>query len=79
MLAGLDRIVFGAPDPKSGCCGSVYAIPEDPAFPHYCPCDGPYMEKEGKEVLDRFFAEKRNGRKTIGPAASRQPSWQERS
>lgn len=67
MLAGLDRILFGAPDPRGGCCGSVYAIPEDPAFPHFCPCDGPFMEKECKTVLDRFFAEKRNAKSKNNP------------
>ena len=65
--AVLDRILFGAPDPKGGCCGSVYAIPEDPAFPHFCLCDGPFMEKECKSVLDRFFAEKRKARKQNEP------------
>lgn len=67
MLAGLDRILFGAPDPKGGCCGSVYAIPEDPAFPHFCLCDGPFMEKECKSVLDRFFTEKRKAKKQNEP------------
>jgi len=67
MLAGLDRILFGAPDPKGGCCGSVYAIPEDPVFPHFCLCDGPFMEKECKSVLDRFFTEKRKAKKQNEP------------
>ena len=40
---------------------------EDPAFPHFCLCDGPFMEKECKSVLDRFFAEKRKARKQNEP------------
>ena len=60
VMAGIDRVVFGAPDPKAGCCGSVYAIPEDPAFGRMTRCDGPMLAGECRKVLDRFFAERRN-------------------
>ena len=32
MMAEADACVFGAYDPRQGCCGSVYALPEDPAL-----------------------------------------------
>ena len=56
VQARLDRLVFGAPNPKQGCAGSLYRIPEDPAFPHFCPCDGG-VERDACEVLLRGFLE----------------------
>lgn len=55
----VDRLVYGAPDPKQGCAGSVYRIPEDPAFSHFCPSDGGCLSSECAEPLNRFFALKR--------------------
>ena len=34
VMAELDACVFGAYDPRQGCCGSVYDLPHDPAFFH---------------------------------------------
>ncbi|MBQ7486442.1 MAG: nucleoside deaminase [Clostridia bacterium] len=68
MLSGIDRVVFGAPDPKGGCCGSVYAIPEDPAFGHLTRCDGPMLADRCSEVLSRFFKERRKGSGADRPA-----------
>ena len=51
--------VFGAYDPKQGCCGSVYDLPHDPAFSRHVPCIGGVLEEECAEMLRAFFAEKR--------------------
>ena len=59
VMAEIDRCVFGAYDPRQGCCGSVYALPEDPAFFHRTDCSGGVLEKECGEILKRFFAAKR--------------------
>ena len=57
--ARLDRLVYGAPDPNQGCAGSVYRIPEDPAFTHFCPSDGGVLKDECRAELDAFFAQRR--------------------
>lgn len=57
--ARIARLVYGAPDPGQGCAGSVYRIPEDPAFAHFCPSDGGVRQEECKALLDAFFACKR--------------------
>ena len=57
--ARISRVIYGAADEKYGCAGSVYRIPEDPAFSHFCPCDGGVLEKECAGLIHRFFAEKR--------------------
>ena len=59
MQARLGRLVYGAPNPAQGCAGSLYRIPEDPAFPHFCPCDGGVLSGECQALLDGFFAGRR--------------------
>ena len=61
VQARVGRLVFGAPDPGQGCAGSLYRIPEDPAFPHFCPCDGGVLEGECEALLRNFFAQMRRG------------------
>ncbi|NLD58194.1 MAG: nucleoside deaminase [Clostridiales bacterium] len=53
--ARVRRLVFGAYDEKQGCAGSVYRIPEDPAFIHFCRIDGGVLEAECRLLLVRFF------------------------
>ena len=60
IMAELDRCVFGAYDSRQGCCGSVYTLPEDPAFYHRLPCIGGVLEKECAASLHRFFRKKRS-------------------
>lgn len=57
--ARVEHLVYGAPDPAQGCAGSVYRIPEDPAFSHFCRSDGGIMQDECSNILNRFFAKKR--------------------
>ncbi|MBQ9342764.1 MAG: nucleoside deaminase [Clostridia bacterium] len=59
VMAQPDECVFGAYDPKQGCCGSVYDLPHDPAFSRQVPCVGGVLEEECAEMLRAFFAEKR--------------------
>jgi tRNA(adenine34) deaminase len=59
ILAELDRCVFGAWDSRQGCCGSVYTLPEDPAFFRKVSYVGGVLEKECQLPLQRFFREKR--------------------
>ena len=58
--ARLARVVYGAADERYGCAGSVYRIPEDPAFTHFCPCDGGVLAQPCRALIDRFFADKRS-------------------
>lgn len=55
VMAGLSRVVYGAPDPQQGCTGSVYRITEDPAFSHFCPADGGVLAEECRALLEAFF------------------------
>ena len=59
VMSEPDRVVFGAYDAQAGCAGSVYSIPEDPAFMHHVSCSGGLMEAECGEPLRLFFEKKR--------------------
>lgn len=59
MMAEMDGCVFGAYDERQGCCGSVYTLPEDPAFFHRVPCAGGVLEEECAASLRRFFEKRR--------------------
>ena len=59
IMAELDACFFGAYDGRQGCCGSVYTLPEDPAFFHRVCCTGGILEKECREMLLDFFRERR--------------------
>ena len=61
VQARVGRLVYGAADPGQGCAGSLYRIPEDPAFPHFCKSDGGVMERECEAMMKRFFGKMRNG------------------
>ena len=57
--ARVERLVYGAADERYGCAGSVYRIPEDPAFNHFCSCDGGILEEECAALLHDFFEDRR--------------------
>ena len=57
--ARVSRLVYGAPDPAQGCAGSVYRIPEDPAFSHFCKSDGGVLADDCTALLNQFFEKKR--------------------
>lgn len=59
IMAELDRCVFGAYDEKQGCCGSVYTLPEDPAFYHGTSCLGGVLAEECAQLLKEFFQTRR--------------------
>lgn len=57
--ARLGRVVFGAPDPKSGCAGGVLNLLQFPAFNHRCDVTSGVREAECRHLLRTFFAEQR--------------------
>ncbi|MFV0464016.1 MAG: nucleoside deaminase [Nostocoides sp.] len=55
VLARLDRVVFGAWDPKLGACGSVWDIPRDRRVTHRVEVVGGIREQECADSLRAFF------------------------
>ena len=59
MHARIERIVFGAPDPKTGVCGSKVDLTSEAFFTHKVQIDGGVLEEENKEILQTFFKSRR--------------------
>ncbi len=59
MLARVERVVFGAWDPKLGACGSVWDIPRDRRATHRAEVVGGIREEECAGLLVDFFGERR--------------------
>jgi len=59
MHARIERIVFGASDPKTGVCGSKANLTSEAFFTHKLKVDGGVLEEENKEILQSFFKSKR--------------------
>ena len=59
VLARLDRLVYGAFDPKAGACGSVYNIVEDQRLNHQPAMTTGVLANECSLILTEFFAAKR--------------------
>jgi tRNA(adenine34) deaminase len=59
LHARLSRVVFGAPDPKTGACGSIINLFEQERLNHHASLTGGVMEEECASLLKAFFAERR--------------------
>lgn len=57
--ARVDRVVFGAYDPKLGAAGSVFSLLERPEYNHHVEVLGGILEAECGEVLRAFFGARR--------------------
>jgi len=59
VLARLDRVVFGASDPKAGFVGSLGNLVRDERLNHQVDASGGVMEEECGDLLRVFFRERR--------------------
>lgn len=59
VLARLDRVVFGADDPKAGACGSVFNIVEDRRLNHQPALTSGVLADDCSRILRDFFARQR--------------------
>ncbi len=57
--ARIERVIFGAPDPKTGACGSVVDLFAEPKLNHHARVRGGVLAAECGGLLSRFFAERR--------------------
>ncbi len=57
--ARIDKLVFGADDPKAGACGSVLAVLNHPKLNHQMWAERGVLAEESGELLREFFRERR--------------------
>jgi tRNA(adenine34) deaminase len=63
VLARIDRLVFGASDPKAGFAGSLGDLVRDPRLNHRAEVNSGILAEEAGAILREFF-EARRGRRT---------------
>jgi tRNA(adenine34) deaminase len=59
VLARVDRLVFGADDPKAGFAGSLGNLVDDPRLNHRASVARGVLQEECGEILREFFRERR--------------------
>ena len=55
----IDRIVYGAADPKAGAAWSLYNIPQDKRLNHRIELEAGVLSGESTRLLEAFFEERR--------------------
>ncbi|WP_214806043.1 MULTISPECIES: tRNA adenosine(34) deaminase TadA [unclassified Exiguobacterium] len=63
MLSRIEHVIFGADDPKGGCCGTLMNLIQDERFNHVSRLTSGILEKECGELLTAFFRELRAKKK----------------
>jgi tRNA(adenine34) deaminase len=61
--ARVDRVVFGAPDPKAGATTTLYTIGSDPRLNHRFELSGGVLAEDCGALLSQFFARIRAARR----------------
>ena len=59
VLSRLDRVVFGAADPKAGFAGSLENLLQDPRLNHAVSVTGGVLADECRDLLQAFFRDRR--------------------
>ena len=59
VLARIDRLLYGAADPKAGFAGSLGDLTRDPRLNHRLDVTTGVLAEESSELLREFFRERR--------------------
>ncbi|MEG9299096.1 tRNA adenosine(34) deaminase TadA [Mangrovibacillus sp. Mu-81] len=73
ILSRIEKVVYGAPDPKAGCAGTLMNLLDDSRFNHQCEVIPGVLEELCGAILSDFFRglrarkkeEKRNKRSSL--------------
>jgi tRNA(adenine34) deaminase len=57
--ARVERLVYGAADPKTGAAGSVFSLLDDPRHNHRVQIEGGLLAEESSALLQEFFRTRR--------------------
>lgn len=59
LMARIDRVVYGAADPKAGCAGTLYDLLSDERFNHRAEVTAGVRETECGAIIREFFRQRR--------------------
>lgn len=60
LQARVEKVIYGAPDPKAGAAGSLLNILQFPGWNHFVKIKGGVLAVEATTLLQEFFKIKRN-------------------
>ncbi|OCA89372.1 tRNA adenosine(34) deaminase TadA [Pseudobacillus wudalianchiensis] len=63
ILSRVERVIYGAKDPKAGCAGTLMNLLEDSRFNHQSEVVSGVLEEECGNMLSNFFRELRKKKK----------------
>ena len=55
ILSRVENLIFGAPDPKAGACGTLFNIAESSDLNHRIQVTRGFLEAESRSLLQEFF------------------------
>jgi len=65
VLSRIPRVFFGAPEPKTGACGSVINIANHKSLNHRIEVIGGILADECSIMVSKFFQEKRKAKRVL--------------
>lgn len=63
VLSRIDRVVYGATDPKGGCAGTLMNLLQEERFNHQAQVTSGVLEQECSTMLSNFFRQLREKKK----------------
>ncbi|MCU9615356.1 tRNA adenosine(34) deaminase TadA [Caldibacillus lycopersici] len=63
VMSRVNRVIYGASDPKGGCAGTLMNLLQDSRFNHQCEIKSGVLQEECGNLLTMFFKEIRSKRK----------------
>lgn len=63
VLSRIKRVVYGAPDPKGGCAGTLMNLLQEERFNHRCEITPGVLQMECGGILSQFFRQLRQRKK----------------
>lgn len=73
VLARIPTVVYGAADPKTGACRSVFELADDPRLNHRAVIRTGVLAEECAALLSDFFTERRREHQDVAPAHAPAP------
>lgn len=65
LHARIDRLVFGATEPKAGAIQSASQVPSQPWVNHYMQVEGGILAEQCSELMTTFFSQRRAAKKAL--------------
>jgi tRNA(adenine34) deaminase len=63
IMSRINKVIYGARDPKAGCAGTLMNLLQDDRFNHRCEVESGILEEQCGTILTQFFQKLRDRKK----------------